>query len=313
MDAQNPDFQGLVASNVLELIGKTPIVRLNRVVPEGAATVWAKLERNNPASCVKERIALSMIEAAEGEGKLHPGDMIVEATSGNTGIGLAMVAAVKGYQCILVMPDSLSVERRVLFKAYGAKVVLSPGSEGMKGSLAVVDNILAENPGAFFPSQFENPANPEVHRRTTASEILAQVPDLDAFVGGVGTGGTITGVGSRLKADRPGVLIVAVEPATSAVISGNDPGKHGIQGIGAGFIPAVLDRSVIDEIETVETENAKQMARDLARKEGLLVGISSGAAVYAAVEVAKRMGPGKQVVTLLPDTGERYLSTGLYD
>jgi cysteine synthase A len=313
MDVEKNDFHGLVADSVLELVGRTPVVRLQRVVAPGMATVWVKLERQNPGGCVKERIGLSMIEAAEREGVLKPGALIVEPTSGNTGIGLAMVAAFKGYRAILVMPDSVSTERRGIFKAYGAEAVLTPGAQGMKGAIAKAEDIVRENPGAWMPNQFANPANPEAHRLTTGPEILAQVPHLDAFVAGVGTGGTVTGVGRYLKAEAPHVRIFAVEPAESPVLSGGEPGAHKIQGIGAGFVPAVFDQSVVDEIVAVSSDEAAEMARKMARREGLLVGISSGAAVAAALKVATRLGEGKTVVALLPDTGERYLSTNLFD
>jgi cysteine synthase A len=313
MDVEKNDFRGLVLDSVLELIGRTPVVRLQHVVVPGMATVWAKLERQNPGGCVKERIGLSMIEAAEREGVLKPGALIVEPTSGNTGIGLAMVAAFKGYRVILVMPDSVSTERRGIFKAYGAEAVLTPGAKGMKGAIAKAEEIVQENPGAWMPNQFANPANPEAHRTTTGPEILAQVPHLDAFVAGVGTGGTVTGVGRYLKAEAPHVRIFAVEPVGSPVLSGGEAGPHKIQGIGAGFVPSVFDRSVVDEILTVSSDEAAEMARRLARREGVLVGISSGAAAAAALKIAARLGEGKTVVALLPDTGERYLSTGLFD
>ncbi|MGC9522969.1 MAG: cysteine synthase A [Anaerolineae bacterium] len=304
---------GAVADNVLDLIGRTPVVHLSRVVSPGMAAVWAKLERQNPGGCVKERIALSMVEAAEREGKLKPGGLIVEPTSGNTGIGLAMVAAYKGYRLILVMPDSLSVERRKLFQAYGADLVLTPGEEGIKAAIAKAEEIAAENPGAVLPNQFENPANPEVHYRTTGPEILAQVPDLDAFVAGVGTGGTITGVGRRFREEAPHVKIFAIEPAGSPVLSGGEAGEHKIQGIGAGFMPPVMDIDIVSEVIRVKSEDAWEMTRRLARQEGLLVGMSSGAATVAALEVAERLGADKTVVAVLPDTGERYLSTPLFD
>jgi len=307
------NFSGLVADSVLDLIGRTPVVRLQHVVSPGMATVWAKLERQNPAGCVKERIGLSMIEAAERDGTLKTGGTIVEPTSGNTGIGLAMVAAFKGYRCILVMPDSLSVERRELFKAFGAELVLTPGDEGIKASIAKAESIVAENPGAFMPNQFENPANPEAHMRTTAREVLAQIPNLDAFVAGVGTGGTITGTGKVLKAEKPDARMIAVEPAGSPVLSGGEPGKHKIQGIGAGFIPDVVEQQWIDQIITVQSEDAWSMTRQLARREGLLVGISSGAATVAALQVAEELGEDHELVVILPDTGERYLSTGVFD
>lgn len=309
-----PDgFPGVVADSVLDLVGRTPVVRLQRVVHEGMATVWAKLERQNPGGCVKERIGLAMIEAAEREGRIGPGSIIVEPTSGNTGIGLAMVAAFKGYRCILVMPDSLSVERRTLFRAYGAELVLTPGDQGIRGSMAKAEEILHSEPKAFMPNQFTNPANPAIHRETTAREVLSQVPDLNAFISGVGTGGTITGVGEVLKAEAPHVRVIAVEPAESPVLSGGEPGSHRIQGIGPGFVAPVVNRAVIDEVIAVPSEAALEMARQLARKEGLLVGISSGAATVAALQVAARLGSGKAVVAILPDTGERYLSTGLFD
>ncbi len=305
------DFQGARADSVLDLIGRTPVVRLQHVVTSGMATIWAKLERQNPGGCVKERIGLAMIEDAERRGVLQSGGLIVEPTSGNTGIGLALVAAVKGYQLILVMPDSLSIERRQLLKAYGADLVLTPGDEGMKGAIAKAEEIVRER-GAWMPNQFENPANPEVHRVTTGRELLTQVPEIDAFVAGVGTGGTLTGTGEALKAHKPSVQVYAVEPARSPVLSGGSPGSHGIQGIGAGFIPAVLDQALVDEVLTVEDAEARTMTRQLAQREGLLVGISSGAATVAACQVAARLGPGKTVVVLLPDTGERYLSTGVF-
>ncbi len=300
------------AETVLDLIGNTPVVRLRRLPPAGSAAVWAKLERANPGGSVKDRIAKAMIEAAEEAGVLQPGDVIVEPTSGNTGIGLAMVAAVKGYRLILIMPETMSLERRTLLQAYGAELILTPGAEGMKGAIARAEELVREH-GYFMPQQFQNPANPEVHRRTTAAEILAQVGRLDAFVGGVGTGGTITGVGEILKDTLPGVWIVAVEPADSPVLSGGSPGKHKIQGIGAGFIPQVLNTDIIDEIVPVTNDDAAETARRLAREEGILAGISSGAAAWAAVQVAHRLGEGKTVVVVLPDTGERYLSTGLFE
>ncbi len=313
MGLKPQEFRGVVADSVLDLIGRTPVVRLSKVVTPEMATVWGKLERQNPGGCVKERIALSMIEAAEREGRLQPGSLVVEPTSGNTGIGLAMVAAYKGYRLILVMPDSLSIERRKLFQAYGAGLVLTPGEGGIKASIAKAEEIVRDHPGAFMPNQFENAANPAVHYATTALEILEQVPQLDAFVAGVGTGGTVTGVGRRLREMAPHVRVYAVEPATSPVLSGGEPGKHSIQGIGAGFKPPVLDMDVISDILQVESEDAKEMTRRLAREEGLLVGISSGAATVAALEVARELGAGKTVVTVLPDTGERYLSTDVFD
>jgi cysteine synthase A len=299
------------AETILELIGNTPVVRLRRLPLPGSATIWAKLESLNPGGSVKDRIGWSMIEAAERDGLLQPGMTLVEPTSGNTGIGLAMVAAVKGYRLILTMPETMSPERRALLKAYGAELVLTPGTEGMRGAIALAQALVEEH-GYFMPQQFQNLANPEVHRRTTAAEILEQVGHLDAFVGGVGTGGTITGVGEILKGRLPAVHIVAVEPAASPVLSGGQPGRHKIQGIGAGFVPDILNRDVIDEIIQVAEEDAVDTARRLAREEGILVGISSGAATWAALGVAQRLGEGKVVVVVLPSTGERYLSTGLF-
>ncbi len=300
------------AETVLDLIGNTPVVRLQRLPAPGAAQVWAKLERFNPGGSVKDRIAKSMVEAAEEAGLLAPGGTIVEPTSGNTGIGLAMVAAARGYGLVLVMPEGVSAERSALMRAYGAEVTLTPARLGMKGAIAHAAE-LAQQHGYFMPLQFSNPANPEIHRRATAAEILTQIGHLDAFVGGVGTGGTITGVGEILKDAVPGMVIVAVEPAGSPVLSGGSPGKHKIQGIGAGFVPEVLNTDVIDQIIQVTDENAAETARRLAREEGILAGISSGAAAWAAIQVAERLGRDRVVVTLLPDTGERYLSTGLFD
>ena len=300
------------ADNILELVGRTPLVRLHRLPPEGAAAVWAKLERYNPAGSVKDRIALAMIEAAEAAGALEPGGVIVEPTSGNTGIGLAMVAAVKGYRLILTMPETMTAERRSLMKAYGAELVLTPGEQGMNGAIAEAEALAREH-GYFMPQQFRNPANPEAHRRTTAAEILEDLGRLDAFVAGVGTGGTITGTGQILKDTLPDVQIVAVEPTGSPVLSEGSSGKHKIPGIGAGFVPDVLDHSVLDDIIRVEDVDAWQTTRRLAHEEGILSGISSGAAAWAAIQVAQRLGEGKVVVVILPDTGERYLSTGVFD
>jgi cysteine synthase A len=297
---------------VLDLVGNTPLVRLRRVIPEGSAEVLGKMESLNPAGSIKDRIALSMIEDAEERGLLKPGDTIVEPTSGNTGVGLAMVAAVKGYRLILTMPEDMSVERRKLFGRYGARLVLTPAIEGMSGAVYAAQELVEKNPGYFMPQQFNNPANPEIHRRTTAREILrATAGRLDAFVAGVGTGGTITGVGEVLKELEPRILVVAVEPARSPVLGGGKAGLHAIQGIGASFVPGVLNREVIDEIIAVRDDDALEMTRRLTRDEGLLVGISAGANVYASVGVARRLGAGKRVVTILPDTGERYLSVNL--
>lgn len=301
-----------IAETVLDLVGNTPLVRLRRLPHSSSAQVWAKLERFNPGGSVKDRIAKSMIEAAEEAGLLEPGGVIVEPTSGNTGIGLAMAAAVKGYDLILVMPEGVSAERSALLHAYGAEVILTPRQMGMKGAIAKAQQ-LADQHGYLMPLQFSNRANPEIHRRTTAAEILAQAGHLDAFVAGVGTGGTITGVGEILKDTLPGIEIVAVEPEGSPVLSGQPPGKHKIQGIGAGFVPEVLNVDIIDQIMQVADSDAAETARRLAREEGILAGISSGAAVWAAMQVARRLCKDKTVVTLLPDTGERYLSTGLFD
>ncbi len=298
-----------IAETVLDLIGGTPMVRLNRVVKEGWAELVAKVESFNPAGSVKDRIALSMIEAAEREGRLKPGETIVEPTSGNTGIGLAMVAAVKGYRLIVTMPEDMSLARRDLLARYGVEVVLTPAIEGMSGAVYAAQELTNENPRYFMPQQFENPANPEVHRRTTAREILAATGGkIDAFVAGVGTGGTITGVGEVLKEQDSDILVIAVEPARSAVLQGGRGGVHAIQGIGASFVPGILNRDVVDEIISVGDEDAIAMSRRLTHDEGMLVGISAGANVFAALKVAKRLGRGKRVVTVLPDTGERYLT-----
>ncbi|MEW6230786.1 MAG: cysteine synthase A [Chloroflexota bacterium] len=298
-----------IANSILELIGDTPLIRLNRLPGAGSATVLGKLESCNPGGSVKDRIALAMIKDAEKKGFLKPGGTIVEPTSGNTGIGLAMVAAVKGYRLIVTMPEDVSLERRQLLSRFGAELVLTPAIEVMSGAVYAAEELVQKNPDYFMPQQFLNPANPEVHRRTTAEEIWqATGGRLDAFVAGVGTGGTITGVGEVLKARLPSVLIVAVEPARSPVLQGGKAGPHGIQGIGASFVPGVLNRAVIDEIVAVADEEAYATAARLAREEGLLVGISAGANVFAALQVARRLGPGKTVVTILPDTGERYLT-----
>jgi cysteine synthase A len=302
-----------VANYIYELIGQTPMVRLNRLVDEDSAEVLVKLEAFNPGSSVKDRIALNMITDAEEKGLLKPGSVIVEPTSGNTGIGLAMVGAAKGYKVILVMPDTMSMERRLLLKAYGAELVLTPGAEGMKGAIKKAEELVKENANYFIPQQFQNAANPAVHKKTTAVEILNQTDEkIDAFVAGVGTGGTLTGVGEVLKEKIPSIKVVAVEPENSPVLSGGNPGPHKIQGIGAGFVPEVLNTSVIDEIIKVADEDAFATARKLASEEGILVGISCGAAVNAAVQLAKKLGKGKRVVVIAPDTGERYLSTALF-
>lgn len=297
-----------IASDITRLVGRTPMVRINRLTEPDWAEVVAKLEFFNPAGSVKDRIAVSMIEDAEARGLIKPGDTIIEPTSGNTGIGLAMVAAAKGYRLILAMPENMSKERKALLALFGAELILTPASEGMAGAVRKAEE-LARLHGYFMPQQFTNPANPEIHRRTTAREILEDTGGrLDAFVAGVGTGGTITGVGEVLKEKIPGVRVIAVEPARSPVLSGGEPGLHGIPGIGAGFIPDVLNREIIDEIVAVKDEDARETMLRLAREEGILAGISSGAAMWAALRVAKRLGPGKRVVVILPDTGERYLS-----
>jgi cysteine synthase A len=300
-----------VANSVTELIGQTPIVKLNRLVEENSAEVYLKLEYFNPGSSVKDRIALAMVEAAEESGKIKPGNTIIEPTSGNTGIGLAMVAAAKGYKAVFVMPETMSLERRNLLRAYGAELVLTPGPDGMKGAIAKAEELVKEH-GYFLPQQFQNKANPEVHKRTTGKEIAEQMEQLDAFVAGIGTGGTITGAGSVLREKFPNIKIYAVEPKDSAVLSGGKPGPHKIQGLGAGFVPDVLDTKVYDEVIQVGAEGAFEYARRAAKEEGILGGISAGAAIYAAVQVAKELGKGKKVLAVIPDNGERYLSTQLY-
>lgn len=299
-------------SNILKLIGNTPMVRINHISPEGGAEIWAKLEGFNPGGSVKDRIALSMIEAAEREGKLRKGGTIIEPTSGNTGIGLAMVSAVKGYQLILTMPETMSLERRQLLQAYGAELILTPGEKGMLGAVEKAEEIYMENPDYFMPMQFENPANPEIHRKTTAIEIIESIGIPDVLVAGVGTGGTITGVGEVLKERRPDVMVVAVEPAASAILSGGTPGRHRIAGIGAGFFPGVLNTKIYDEIIPVTDEDAMEMTRQLSLKEGILAGVSSGAAMWAARKVAERIGADKKVAVIFPDRGDRYLSTGIF-
>lgn len=302
-----------IYESITELVGQTPIVKLSKLVPEDAADVYVKLESFNPGSSVKDRIALAMIEKAEQTGELQPGSTIIEPTSGNTGIGLAMIGSAKGYKVIIVMPETMSIERRKLMQAYGAELILTPGSEGIKGSIAKATE-LAEKEGYFLPLQFENPENPHIHEVTTGVEIADAFADgLDAFVSGIGTGGTITGAGKVLAEKFPGIDIVGVEPAESAVLSGGQPGPHKIQGIGTGFVPKVLDRDVITEVIAVAGDDAIKTAREVAHQEGFLVGISSGAAVNAALRVAKKLGKGKKVLAILPDNGERYLSTALYD
>jgi cysteine synthase len=297
-----------------ELVGGTPLVRLSKIAGPEHAELWGKCEQGNPGGSVKDRIALAMIDAAEAAGHIHPGEStIVEPTSGNTGIGLALVCAVKGYHLILTMPESMSLERRALLRAYGAELILTPEERTMEGAVETAEKLVRKNTGYFMPQQFKNPANPEAHRRTTARELLAQLDGTpDAFVSAVGTGGTITGVGEVLKERNPAVKIIAVEPATSAVLSGGRAGPSKIQGIGAGFVPDVLNRDVIDEVRTVTDREAYDMKTRLARTEGLLVGISAGAAVHVAAQVAAELGPGKRVVTVLCDTGERYFSLDEY-
>ncbi|MEN3029379.1 cysteine synthase A [Chromobacterium amazonense] len=305
-----------IAHTITDLIGNTPLVKLNRVTDGVGATVVAKLEFFNPAHSVKDRIAVAMLDAAEKAGKIKPDTVIVEPTSGNTGIGLAMVCAARGYKLVITMPETMSKERRQLLKAYGAELILTPGPEGMGGAIAKAKSLVDEYPDTYFmPQQFENPANPEVHRNTTAEEVWNDTDGkVDIFVAGVGTGGTITGVGEVLKARKPGVQIVAVEPDTSPVLSGGTKGPHPIQGIGAGFVPGILNTQIYDEIIRVKNEDALQTARDVATKEGILVGISSGAAVWSALQLAKRPeNAGKLIVVVIPSFGERYLSTVLFE
>lgn len=301
----------VVGNTIADLVGKTPLVKLNRLTGPEDAEVYAKLEYFNPGSSVKDRIALAMIEAAEKAGNLKEGSTIIEPTSGNTGIGLAMIAAAKGYKAVLVMPDTMSSERRNLLRAYGADLVLTPGADGMKGAIAKAEQLASEN-GWFMPQQFDNEANPEIHRLTTGPEIADALDRVDAFISGIGTGGTITGVGTVLKERFSDVKIIAVEPTDSPVLSGGKPGPHKIQGIGAGFVPKVLDTDIYDEIIQVSNDESYEMARRVAREEGILGGVSSGAALFAALQVAKKLGKGKKVVAILPSNGERYLSTPLY-
>jgi cysteine synthase A len=303
-----------IATSVIALIGNTPLVRINRLAQGCAATVVAKLEYQNPAHSVKDRIGLSMIEAAEKAGRIKPDTIVLEPTSGNTGIGIAMVCAAKGYKCTLVMPDTMSKERRMLLRAYGAELVLTPGAERMPGAIKKAEEMAAADPRYFIPQQFENPANPEVHRRTTAEEIWRDTDGkADFLVSGIGTGGTITGVGEVIKARKPSFKCIAVEPDASPVLSGGQAGSHPLQGIGAGFIPKILNTKIYDEIVRVKNDDAMDLARRMAREEGLLVGISSGAAMWAALEVARRAdNKGKLIVVIIPSFGERYLSTPLF-
>ncbi|MCU1960227.1 cysteine synthase A [Enterococcus faecium] len=302
-----------IYNSVTELIGKTPIVKLNKIVPEDSADVFVKLEFFNPGGSVKDRIALSMIEKAEHDGLLKPGDTIIEPTSGNTGIGLSMVGVAKGYKVIIVMPETMSIERRLLMKGYGAELILTPGADGISGSIREAERLAKEN-GYFLPLQFENEANPLVHEKTTGPEIHQAfgVNGLDAFVAGIGTGGTITGAGRELKRVYPKIELIGVEPAESAILEGKEAGPHKIQGIGTGFVPKTLDTSVYDKVLSISGDEARETAREVGRKEGILVGISSGAAIAAALKVAKELGKGKKVLAVVPDNGERYLSTALY-
>ena len=299
--------------NITQIIGNTPVVKLRNVVDEDAADVYVKLEYQNPGGSVKDRIALAMIEKAEKEGKIKPGDTIVEPTSGNTGIGLAFVCAAKGYKAVFTMPETMSSERRNLLKAYGAELVLTPGSEAMKGAIKKAKE-LKEEYGYYEPQQFENPANPEIHALTTGPELVEQFEgkQIDAFLAGVGTGGTLSGVGKVLKEKYPNVEIVAIEPEASPVLSGGEPGPHKLQGLGAGFVPDTLDTNIYDSIIKVDNDTAMETSRRVAKEEGILAGISSGAAIHAAIQKAKELGKGKTVVTVLPSNGERYLSTPLY-
>ena len=304
----------MIANSVTELIGKTPIMRLNKLAGPEAAEVLLKLEFFNPGGSIKDRIGTAMILDAEAKGLIKPGGTIVEPTSGNTGIGLAVAAAARGYRLVIVMPDSMSAERRQMLKAYGADLVLTPGDQGMAGAVRKAEELVRENRGWFMPNQFANPSNPEIHYRTTGPEIWQAVEGrLDYFVAGVGTGGTLTGTASYLKERTPELKVIAIEPKNSPVLSGGQPGLHLIQGIGPGFVPEVLDMSLVDEVVQVSDEDAYRITRRLAREEGLLVGISSGAAVWAALEIAGRLGSGHRILAIAPDTGERYLSTGVFD
>jgi cysteine synthase len=314
MEEEQPMPHGRIYNDITETVGNTPLVRLNRIVPERSAEVLVKLESFNPLSCVKERIALAMVDEAERTGKLPPGGTIVEATSGNTGVGLAMMAAARGYKCVLVMPDTMSVERRKLFEALGATLILTPGYMGIKEPLRIAAEHASRTPGAWLAQQFDNPANPWVHRTTTATEIIADTGGrLDAVVAGVGTGGTVTGVGDVIKSVDPNIVVVAVEPVESQVLKGGAHSPHRLQGIGAGFVPSIYRAEVVDRIIDAGFDDSVGVARRLGKEEGILVGISSGAICWAALEVARELGEGKRVVAILPDTGERYLSTPLYE
>lgn len=302
----------MIYNNVIEMIGNTPLLKINRLVDENSADVYIKLEKGNPGGSIKDRAALGMIERAEQEGKLRKGMTIIEPTSGNTGIGLAMIGQYKGYKVKIVMPETMSKERRDLIKAYGAELILTEGSKGMKGAIEKA-NEYADSDEYFIPQQFENLANSQKHYETTAEEILKDIPDVDYFVAGVGSGGTLSGVGKKLKENKQDVKIVAVEPASSPVLSGGNPGAHKIQGIGAGFVPGNYNKDVVDEIFKVTDDDAIEYARKIAKEEGVLVGISSGAAIYAAIQIAKKLGKGKKVVAVAPDGGEKYISMGIYD
>lgn len=303
----------MIVNHIYELIGKTPVIKINKLVEKDYADIYLKLESYNPGYSVKDRVAYSMIEVAEKEGILKKDSIIVEPTSGNTGIGLAMIGAAKGYKVIIVMPDTMSIERRKLLEAYGAEVILSPGNQGMDGAIKIAEEIVKKSKKYFMPQQFKNEANPLIHEKTTAQEILSDFSNgLDVFIAGIGTGGTITGVGRVLKKKMPNIKIVGVEPSSSAIISGGKAGPHNIQGIGAGFIPEIFDKNILDSVISISDEDAFCMARKLAKEEGILVGISTGAAFSAAINIAKEIGRGKKVLVIAPDSGERYLSTSLF-
>lgn len=302
----------MLVNSALELIGNTPILRVNNMTDENDGEVFIKLEKFNPGLSIKDRAALGMIEKAEKDGILKSGSVIVEPTSGNTGIGIALVGKLKGYKVVIVMPETMSKERRDMIKAYGAELVLTEGKKGMKGAIEMAEKLVKEK-GYFMPQQFENKANPQKHYETTAEEILRDIPDIDVFVAGVGSGGTIVGVGRKLKELKPDVKVVAVEPEKSPVLSGGNPGAHKIQGIGAGFVPGVYSKDIVDEIFEVSDEDSYKVAKEFATKEGVLIGISSGAALYASIEIAKKLGRDKKIVVISPDGGEKYFSSGLYD
>lgn len=302
----------MLVNSALELIGNTPVLRVNNMIDENEGEVFIKLEKFNPGLSIKDRAALGMIEKAEKDGILKSGSVIVEPTSGNTGIGIALVGKLKGYKVVIVMPETMSKERRDMIKAYGAELVLTEGKKGMKGAIEMAEKLVKEK-GYFMPQQFENKANPQKHYETTAEEILRDIPDIDVFVAGVGSGGTIVGVGRKLKELKPDVKVVAVEPEKSPVLSGGNPGAHKIQGIGAGFVPGVYSKDIVDEIFEVSDEDSYKVAKEFATKEGVLIGISSGAALYAGIEIAKKLGRDKKIVVISPDGGEKYFSSGLYD